>query len=113
MTKTVSIIITNHQDQILLLKRSPDKKWYPNKWDIISDKIKNGEDPVKCFERELWEEIGIKNYEKIENKPPYIYQEGKRKWLVHPYLCKVNNEKVKLNQEHCEYKWMDLREALV
>lgn len=106
ITKTVSIIITNSQGQILLLKRSPDKKWYPAKWDIISGKIKNGEDPEKCLKRELLEETGIENYEKMENKPPYVYQEGKNKWLIHPYYCNVNQNRIRLSAEHNAYKWI-------
>jgi len=112
MTKTVSIIVTNNRDEILVLKRSSDKKWYPHKWDIISGKLKNEEDPEEGFKRELKEETGIKSLEQVENKKPYIYKEKGRQWLVHPYRCKVKQEEVQLNNEHCDYQWVSLEKLL-
>ena len=108
MTETVSIIVTDNYGKILLLKRSPHKKWYPEEWDIISGKLKNGESPKECFRRELFEETGINHYKLMENKKPYIYQEEKRQWLVHPYHCVVKQNVVQLDGEHNVYKWVAL-----
>ncbi len=108
--KTVSIVITNHKGQILLLKRALHKKWYPGKWDIISGKLKDNENPKDGFARELLEETGLSNLETVESKKPYAYKEKGQKWLVHPYRCKINTNSIKLNSEHCDYKWVKINQ---
>ncbi len=106
MQKTVSIVVVNQNNQILLLKRAGNKQWYPGKWDIISGKLAECEDAANCFKRELFEETGIKNLEQIESGKPFVYQERGLKWLVHPYRCRIKQKDIKLNGEHCDYQWV-------
>ena len=110
--KTVSVIVRNEEGKILALKRSPDKKWYPNKWDIISGTFNETESSYECFCREILEEIGISTFELIEKRWPYIYEEKGQSWLVQPYRCTIGMETIRLNSEHSEYKWMTLQEIL-
>ena len=63
MENTVFAVFVNDEGKILSLKRSPDKEWYPNKWDVISGKIHGGESPEECLRREVLEEIGISDFE--------------------------------------------------
>jgi len=45
--------------QILLCKRSPDMEKYPNVWSVPAGHVEDGEDPMDCAVRELYEETCI------------------------------------------------------
>lgn len=105
--KIISAIIIDDLNQILLLKRSIDVKFYRGKWNVISGTLKKGEIPEKCLEREIEEEIGITNYKIIKKGKNYIDKQKEGMWLVYPFLLKILNGKIKLNKnEHDEYKWI-------
>ena len=110
IVNAVSVILINLDKKILALKRSGNKKWYPNKWDIVSGKIKSWESPDGCFQREVFEEIGVSDFQKVERGIPFLYEESGKKWLVHPYKCVIGTDSFKLNSEHSEFKWMTLKE---
>lgn len=113
MIQTVSIIVINEEGKILALKRSEGKKWYPKMWDIISGKLDESESPDECFNREVFEEIGVSTFIEVEKKTSYFYKEDGKEWLVHPYRCKVGlKDCICINHEHSEYKWMTLNEIL-
>ena len=46
-------------DRLLLCHRSPDRRWYPNVWDLPGGHVEPGEQPANALVRELAEEIGI------------------------------------------------------
>ncbi len=112
MTENVSIIIENKKGKILVLKRSSYEKWYPGKWCILAEKIKEGETPDECFKRGLREEIGVENWENAEKKNCFFFQDGDFKRKIYPCRCVIENEDIKLNHEHSEYKWVTLEELL-
>lgn len=114
MIKTVSIVVVNEEGKLLALKRGENRKWYPNKWDIVSGKIKDNETSDECFRREIFEELGIEEFRYVKKiSEPYTYEEDGGKWLVHSFLCKIDHSDVKLNEEHSEYKWVDLKAFLL
>ncbi len=49
--------ILRHDDKVLLCHRHPDRKWYPNVWDLPGGHIEAGEDPAEALVRELAEEL--------------------------------------------------------
>ena len=51
------VIITD--GRILLCHRSPDRRWYPNVWDLPGGHVGVGESPAEALKRELLEELGI------------------------------------------------------
>lgn len=113
MLENVSVIIENKEGKILILKRSSNEKWYPEKWCVVAEKIKEGETPDKCLERGLFEETQIKNYKEIEKKESYLFEDSNFKRIIYPYRCKIDNNNIKLNHEHSEYRWMTLDELLI
>lgn len=111
MIKTISVIALNSDNKILALKRSHNKKWYANKWDIISGTFEENETPEQCLKREIFEETNSQKFEIIESKESYIYEKDDKKWLVHPYKILINEEII-INHEHSEFKWVELKELL-
>ena len=56
----VGVIIINSQNEILLQKRSKNKKINPGKWGICGGKINLGENSIEAGIRETIEEISVK-----------------------------------------------------
>ena len=59
----VSTIITNNEGNVLLLKRRNDLVLDPEKYDLCSGHMKEGEVPMQTIYREMHEKLGIKQEE--------------------------------------------------
>ena len=110
MIKIVAGIFINEDNEILLLKRSENRKDYPNKWNVLSEKIQSSENPETCLERGIKEGLGISNYQVIRKGEPFVDVDDsiQMKWLVYPYLCKILDGGIKLDAEHVDYKWVEI-----
>lgn len=53
--------IVNHNREIFLTKRSPNKKFMPNKWENTGGHVMAGEDGKTATIREVFEETGIRS----------------------------------------------------
>jgi len=54
----VGALVLNHEGRLLAQKRAPDRKLFPNRWDIIGGHVEPGETLITALERELREETG-------------------------------------------------------
>jgi mutator protein MutT len=59
MTEAIVAGVIVRDGKILLCHRSPDRRWYPNVWDLPGGHIEPGESPPDALKRELLEELGI------------------------------------------------------
>lgn len=58
--KTVRVILLNENNEILIQKRSNNKKIYPGKWEIsASGHVEQGENEIDAAIRETKEEVGV------------------------------------------------------
>lgn len=58
--KAVTVFIINSKEQVLLQKRSPNKKLWPNCWDITAGgHVLSGEFGFQSIIREVEEELGF------------------------------------------------------
>lgn len=51
--------LPRRNDHVLLCHRHPQRRWYPNVWDLPGGHVEPHEDPRDALERELREELGI------------------------------------------------------
>ncbi len=97
--------------KILIVKRSAKMRIYPGRWNGIGgflDDNKNLEEKVR---EELFEEIGIKENEIKSIKLGDIFDADDptlgKTWIVHPVIAEVETEKIVLDWEAEEYKWIN------
>lgn len=105
----IACAVINRKGKLLLLKRSPDKELFPNKWFVVGAyPMTEDEDFEKKTHTELIEETGLDAV--IVNRGQFCREEGNIKIIINTFLAKRNSDKVKLNSEHTEYKWISLSE---
>ena len=108
----VDAIIKNCQKEILLLKRSADRKVYPNLWSLPSGKMEWGEEVKEAVIREVKEETGLK-IRVIKFTGKYYDEKGRHptKTIVClPHYCEVASGKLKINEESSEARWFKPKE---
>lgn len=99
--------------EFLLLKRADDAKIYPGIWQMITGTIESHEHTKDTLLRELEEETGLKP-EKIYSIPRVntFYLAIADKICMSPvFLTIVSEKKVRISDEHSEYKWTTFEEA--
>jgi len=106
--------VVKYRDKILVVQRSKNLIFYPGYWNGISGFL----DDKRSFEQkvkdELREELGIPN-NKIKNirLGEIFHQEApkyKKSWIVHPVLIEVSGNKIKLDWEARNFKWVKLED---
>ena len=103
----------NDETKFLLLKRAKDLV-FPHIWQMVSGTIEDDEKAYETALRELNEETGIKSDSlyKIPKVSVFYYIEKDTINLVPVFLVECKSETIVLSEEHSEYGWFDLPEAL-
>ncbi len=97
----------------LMLKRSPDKL-YGGIWQCVTGKIENNETPIETAIRELNEETGLtpKNKWTVDQVNHFYEAEQNRMNLIPVFGIEVDNTDVIISDEHCDYQWCNIEDAL-
>ena len=101
--------------EFLVLRRSDDDEIYPGLWQLVSGGIEKDEKAFEAAHREVIEETGIEP-DSMYNTPLtnvfYFYTSDTVN--VSPVFAALagKDAQVKLSQEHSEYKWLNLDEAI-
>jgi len=111
--KHVVTCFLEHGKMILILRRSQKVGTYKRAWAGVSGYL-DGE-PLDQAYTEIREETGLfKSTVKLikQGKPLEIIDKDlNRKWVVHPFLLHVTDpERVKIDWEHTECKWINPRD---
>ena len=109
-----------HKGKLLLLKRSQEVGTHRGMWNCVGGYIKsdlqsNGElkvkeSPVKRARHEIEEELGIKkeDLKLIDQAEPvdWVDDTSDKTWRIHYFLFESKTNKVKLDWEHTEFRWV-------
>ena len=99
--------------KFLLMKRNLNKI-YEHLWQGVAGKIEDGESATKTAIRELKEETGLDplNMFVADHVSRFYEVHGDRINLVPVFGIEVDSDKVILSEEHIDFKWVDITEAL-
>ena len=119
--KAVTVFIINSKNQVLLQKRSPNKKMWPNTWDVTAGgHVLAGEFGFEAIIREAKEELGI-NLEKSDitfigsATSENIKGDIINKHFNEIYIAnkEIDETKLKLQEEEVsEVKWVEKDEII-
>jgi len=123
--RITSTAIIRKDGKYLIVKRSPDKKVFPNKWTVpgggleVSDYIDTPKTTSDAWyyaienslKREIKEEVDL-----AVEKPKYLLdlvfiRPDNIPVVTLSYYCDWKDGEVKLNDENVDYKWVALGEA--
>lgn len=103
------------QQMILLGKRSAERSFYPNVWDVFGGHVEPGESDQEALQRELYEELGIRptRWEylaSLAEPNPDQYGPGEyRFYLVTAWRGTPRNQQ---EHEHTRIQWFTLDQAM-
>lgn len=107
--------VVRYKDTILLVERSKSLRLYPGYWNGISGFLDDDKGLKDKVIEELKEEIGLKKSDIVSMHfgRPFDQEEPKYKktWIVHPVLVEVKTDRVKLDWEAKNYRWVTLADA--
>jgi isopentenyldiphosphate isomerase len=111
ISRNVAVFILDESKKLLTVKRSPDKKSFPNRYDLaVCGDVKAGEKYPEAAQRELMEKLGIKcsikHLGKIFNE--FKENDKKVKYFTCIFLGRYAG-KVKLNDELVELKRLSIK----
>ena len=104
----------NKEIRFLLLKRAKTKI-YEHLWQGVAGKIEAGETSWEAAIRELKEETGFEPVRIFVADHVSKFYEAHGDWvnMVPVFGIEVEDEEVKLSDEHCEFKWVDFNTCLL
>lgn len=107
--------VLKYRGKILIVRRNRRMNLYPGYWNGISGFLDDKKSIKEKVEGELREELSIHKKNIISIKLGKIFDQEapkyKKTWIVHPVLVKINTDKIKLDWEAEDYKWVSPGDA--
>lgn len=107
--------VVKYRGKILIVQRSKELHFYPGYWNGISGFLDDRRTLEEKVRDELREEAGIPERAIRRIRLGKIFHQDAPKygkiWIVHPVLVEVKADKVKLDWEAEEYRWVTEQEA--
>lgn len=104
-----------YKDTILIVTRSESMRLYPGYWNGISGFLDDKKSLSYKVYEELKEELGITKKDVISIKLGEIFDQEapkyRKTWIVHPVSVKLRTNRVKLDWEAEDHKWIKPSEA--
>lgn len=112
--REIAVVVINENKEILLQKRSLNKKQYPNKYSFCAGHVEVLETPKHCAVRELFEETGIQiTEEDLIYIDTFKCEHKENNHFKYTYLVYTNmkiNEMVIQEEEVSELKYVSIQE---
>lgn len=113
----VTIYIVNDKEEVLLQRRSKNRRFCPNKLGVIAGHQSYREDILTCAVREAKEEVGLKI--KKEDLHPlcdkYLVEEKYNNHYMYPYyvICNQKAEDFTIQKEELSFvRWYKIEEVI-
>lgn len=107
--------VVKYNEKFLVVERSKTLNFYPGYWNGISGFLDDQKSLKGKVEEELREELGIPKtkIKQIQLGEIFDQEEAKYKktWIVHPVLVQISTDKIKLDWEAKNFRWVTLKEA--
>lgn len=103
---SVVTCILMKEDKFLILKRSGKVGTFRGKWAGVSGYIEVGEEPIQTALKEISEEVGVNDAQLLRQADSIVVRSGEAVWEIHPFLFKVKNERIAIDWEHTEHRWV-------
>jgi lipoyl(octanoyl) transferase len=99
-------------DRVLLMKRTPERGGF---WQILTGRMEPHENPLQTVMREIFEETGFAPQLQQVQDLNYVHSFASNARVVQEraFALRVpENAEPKLSDEHTEYRWCSIDEAL-
>ena len=101
--------LLKEKNKFLILKRHPNSKTNPNRWELVGGKVDPGEDFYEALLREFNEETALKI--KIGDLVGAVQEDFPHKRTVALVMnVEVLSGEVKISDEHVDWKWATMDE---
>lgn len=113
----VTIYIINKKGEVLLQKRSANRRFCPNMLGVIAGHVGYLEDPLSCARREVKEEVGlIVNKDEVHAlSSKYFVLEKENNHFMYPYyiITDLEEDDFIIQKEEVSYvKWYDIDDVI-
>jgi 8-oxo-dGTP diphosphatase len=98
LKQAVGIIITNENNEILLLQRGPASRSEHGKWESTGGALEENETPEETCKREIMEELGV---ELLSLTELFIDEDPEGNWRVYVFEGKIQGDPKIMEPEHC------------
>ncbi len=102
--------VVRYGDRFLVVKRSAELSTYPGLWNGVSGFLDDGKTPVEKAREEVWEELGLAEEDIVEVRECRTLEIEdaaiQKTWIVHPMLVRVRTDRVRLDWEASEHRWI-------
>jgi isopentenyldiphosphate isomerase len=107
--------VLKYKNKLLVVQRSKELNFYPGYWNGVSGFLDDKKNLNQKVLDELREEIGILKSDIKNIRLGEIFDQEepkyKRTWIVHPVLVEVKTDKIKLDWEAKNHKWLTFQEV--
>lgn len=104
--------IVQHNQKMLLLRRSLRDDIDPGIWETVGGKIEFGETMQEALRREIMEEAGLPVQVNDLLYATTFFTNPSRQVFLLTYACTADSGKVCLSEEHIDFCWAGRKEAL-
>lgn len=99
-----------YNDKVLIVRRSDKDEIGAGNWEFVGGNIEFGEELEQALVREVQEEVNLEiTIDKVLYNTTYKTNPT-RQAVILVYKCYAKDDKVKLSEEHSDYKWVSEKE---